>query len=222
MQKTTHAKSGEISISADMSEQLKPFKRETKKMDQKIPCEHEHDFVLVLSGIIELTPAMEDALFESGCDDATISVRAGRVFLTFTREAVSIRNAILSAIRNVRDAGIGADVLRVDDCNLVTQSDIARKIGRSRQLVHQFMTGARGPGGFPAPSCQVDDSSALWRWCEVAHWLWENGMLKENALRAAQDVDTINCVLDFVHKRQVEPEFVKQFFSDLQSCEAEK
>jgi hypothetical protein len=194
------------------------FTTEMIKMDHRTPCEHEHDFVLVLTGVNELSPEMEDALFEAGCDDATISVRSGRVFLTFTREAVSIRNAILSAIRNVKDAAIGADVLRVDDCNLVTQAEIARKIGRPRQVVHQFITGSRGPGGFPAPSCQVEDNSVLWRWCEVAHWLWQNGMLKENALRAAQDVDTINCVLDFVHKRQVDPEFVQQFFADLQDC----
>jgi hypothetical protein len=189
-------------------------------MDHRTPCEHEHDFVLVLTGVNELTPEMEDALFEAGCDDATISVRSGRIFLTFTRESVSIRNAILSAIRNVRDAAIGADVLRVDDCNLVTQADIARKIGRHRQVVHQFITGTRGPGGFPAPSCQIDDSSVLWRWCEVAHWLWQNGMLKENALRAAEDVDTINSVLDFVHKKHVDPSFVEEFFSELQGCAA--
>jgi hypothetical protein len=197
-------------------------KRETKIMDQRVPCEYEHDFVLVLAGVDGLSREAEDALFEAGCDDATISVRAGRAFLTFTRNATSLREAILSAIRNVRDARIGAQVLRVDDCNLVTQSEIARKIDRTRQQVFQYISGERGPGGFPPPACHITDKAPLWKWCEVAHWLWQNGMLKENALRAAQDVDTINCLLDFVHKKQMDPDLVEKFFSDLQRSGSEK
>src|SRR4051812_30855413 len=109
-------------------------------------CETEHDFALVLTGVNAIDSRVEDALFAAGGDDATLSLRSGRAFLTFSRRAPSLKEAILSAISCVRKSGIGADVLRVDYCNLVTQSDIARKIGRSRQLVHQYMTGARGPG----------------------------------------------------------------------------
>ena len=54
-----------------------------------IECEREHDFALILSGIAELTPEVQDALFEAGCDDATISVRSGRVYLTSSREPAS-------------------------------------------------------------------------------------------------------------------------------------
>jgi len=113
--------------------------------------EAEHDFTLVLTGFTRLTERVENALYEAGCDDATLSMRCGRPYLTFSRVAPSLKEAILSAIRDVRKAGIGADVLRVDDCSLVTQADIARKIGRSRQLVHQYITGTRGPGAFPPP-----------------------------------------------------------------------
>jgi hypothetical protein len=191
-------------------------KRGMNAMEPRIPCEDEHDFVLVLTGITELNTKTENALFEAGCDDATISIRSGRVFLTFSRSAASKTDAIMSAIRDVRKSEIGAQVLRVDDFNLVTQAEIARKIGRSRQLVHQFIAGTRGPGGFPAPTCQIADSAPLWRWCEVAYWLWQNGMIEENALRAAQDVETINCVLDFVYQKQLNPDLVLELFSDLQ------
>jgi hypothetical protein len=84
------------------------------------------------------------------------------VFLTFSRTAASLKEAIFSAIGDVRKANIGADVLRVDVCNLVTQADIARKIGRTRQLVHQYITGVRGPGGFPSPACDITDGDPLW------------------------------------------------------------
>src|SRR5438128_2847676 len=104
-----------------------------KEMETEKACEREHDFALVLTGISDLTAEVEDALFKAGCDDATLSIRVGRVYLTFSRTAPTLKDAIFSAIRNVRDAGIGADVLRIDECDLVTQAEIARRINRPRQ-----------------------------------------------------------------------------------------
>lgn len=70
----------------------------------------EYDFTLVLSGISELTADAEDRLFESGCDDATLVVRSGRVRLDFTRAAPSFQDAVASAIRDVRRAGFVPDL----------------------------------------------------------------------------------------------------------------
>ena len=72
------------------------------------PCKSEHDFALILGDVTDLNPAMDDALFEAGCDDATICVRAGRMYLTFSRIATTMKEAILSAIRDVQNANIGA------------------------------------------------------------------------------------------------------------------
>lgn len=174
-------------------------------MKPRKACESEHDFTLVLDGVCELTEEVEDALFEAGCDDATLSVRHRRAFLTFSRVAESLRDAILSAIRDVKKAGIGAEVLRVDTCDLVTQAEIARRIGRSRQLVHQYISGARGPGRFPAPACDITDSAPLWYWCEVADWLHQNDLIKEVAAREAQELSLINAALGLEHQRRREP-----------------
>jgi len=179
-------------------------------MAKKATCDREHDFVLVLTGVPELDSRVEDALFEAGCDDATLSVRCGRTFLTFSRTAATLKDAILSAIRDVKKADIGADVLRVDDCNLVTQADIARRIRRPRQQIHQYITGERGPGGFPAPACHLCDESPLWYWCEVASWLWQNDMIKEEVLRAAEQVSIINAVLELRNQRQVDPQLADE------------
>ncbi len=46
-------------------------KRSTTITNQS--CEVEYDFTLLLDGIDEITPDIEDALFTAGCDDATIS-----------------------------------------------------------------------------------------------------------------------------------------------------
>ncbi len=168
-------------------------------------CLREHDFALVLEGVTDLTEDMENALFAAGCDDATISVRFGRVYLTFTREAPSLKEAILSAIRDVRRSCIPARVLRVDHCDLVTQSEIAQRADRHRQHIHQYIHGTRGPGGFPPPACDLTEGKPLWYWCEVAHWLWTNGIVKEDVVRDARDVAQINSVLDYIRQREWDP-----------------
>lgn len=178
-------------------------------------CVREHDFVLVLTGVSELTDDCMNALFEAGCDDATPSVRHGRIYLTFSRTAASLKDALLSAIRNVRDAGLGADVLRIDVCNLVTQADIGRRIGRSRQQVHQYVTGARGPGGFPPPACDLTEGTPLWYWCEVASWLACNNMISADAVREAQEIDLINLALEWQHQKQSDPELFEEVFQSL-------
>jgi hypothetical protein len=181
----------------------------------QLPCETEHDFALILSGISEPDENFANALFEAGCDDCTISVRGGRVSLSFARSAVSMKDAIRTAIRDVRKANVGAVILRVDDCNLVTQSEIARRIARSRQLVHQYVNGVRGHGGFPTPTCHIADKAPLWRWCEVAHWLYENGIIKENALRDAQTIEAINSVLEFSYQKHLHPDLVLEMVAAL-------
>ncbi len=180
-------------------------------------CVREFDFTLLLDGINELSTDVEDALFEAGCDDATISIRSGRMYLTFSRSAASLKDAILSAIQDVRKSGIAATVLRVDDCDLVTQADIARRIDRSRELVRQYISGGRGPGGFPPPACNLTDNAPLWYWCEVAYWMYENDIIREDDLRDAQDLAVINNVLEIEHQKLAFPELTKEIVDALSS-----
>ncbi len=173
-------------------------------------CQREYDFALVLSGVRELTSEVEDALFEAGCDDATPSVQYGFLYMEFSRAAPSLKDAILSAIRDVRKAKIGADVLRVDESDLVTPAEIARRIGRSRQLVHQYMIGQRGPGGFPAPECNLTDGAPLWAWCAVSYWLCQHDMIRPEELQNAEVGAAINNALEAAHQRGRNPELVAE------------
>ena len=181
----------------------------------------ECDFTLSLDGIADLTTDVEDAFFEAGCDDATVSMQRGRVYLRFTREATSFRDAVISAVKNVRDANIGAIVLRVDHCNLVTQAEIARRIGCSRQLVNQYIKGTRGPGKFPPPICDLYENTPLWYWCDVALWLLDAKIIEEEDYREAQDVTVINSVLELEHQRRLSPDPTKEIMSRLSICSGE-
>ncbi len=168
----------------------------------------EHDFTLVLSGTEALSPAQEDALFEAGCDDATISLQNGRVYLSFSREAESLSAAILPAIAQLAQAKIGMEVLRVDSSDLVSVADIARRTKRTRQCIHQYISGERGPGGFPPPECSISEHKFLWSWGEVATWLLNNNMIKVAEQRDASAVQFINNALSFVRQKRENPELV--------------
>jgi hypothetical protein len=171
----------------------------------------EYNFVLTLGGIAAITRAVEDALFEAGCDDATLGMTCGRVILDFSRAASSLQDALLSAIRDVHKAGIGATVLHIDEPTLVTQSDIARRAHRSRQQIHQYVSGRRGPGGFPAPVCHVKEKAPLWTWYDVNAWLARHNLVKDSeTIREAEAVAAVNSLLELNHVAARNPKLVQQ------------
>ncbi len=158
----------------------------------------EYDFTLILSDdISDFTDENIDALYEAGCSDATIAQRYGRIYVTFCRDRESLAAAITSAIEDVRKASVCAGVMRVDSCNLVTQAEIARRMGRPRQAVGQYISGERGPGSFPPPACNIVEGQPLWYWCEVAYWLSQHNMISATANREAQEVAVINTLLSW-------------------------
>jgi hypothetical protein len=58
--------------------------------------------------------------------------------------------------------------------DLVTVEDIAAKTGRSGQAVGHWVTGERGPGGFPPPVIHRGSRVKLYSWAQVSRWLADN------------------------------------------------
>ena len=58
-------------------------------------CTREYDFALIIDGVKELSTEVEDALFNAGCDDATLSIQYGRLYVEFSRVGDSLKDAIL-------------------------------------------------------------------------------------------------------------------------------
>jgi hypothetical protein len=69
-----------------------------------------YQFTLVLKNVDEDTLELEDSLYEAGCDDALINFRSGTVCLDFDREAVSLEDAVVSAIKDVESSSVKAIV----------------------------------------------------------------------------------------------------------------
>jgi hypothetical protein len=106
-----------------------------------------------------LTAAREiDAIVQAGQAGGTV---------TFSRQADDAMQAVVTAIEHVEAAGM--DVTGVTE-DRVVGSDIAERAGVTPATVRYWITGERGPGGFPPPKVRRQRAS-LYSWAEVSAWL---------------------------------------------------
>lgn len=128
-----------------------------------------YNFTLIIERVDLQADEVQDALFEAGCDDATFGVVDGVQFAEFDREAGSYGQALTSAIAAIQRTVPGARVVQVLD-DLVTISDIAERVDRSRESIRLLVAGKRGPGYFPPPVSFLRTRNRLWRWTDVQRW----------------------------------------------------
>lgn len=155
-----------------------------------------YEFSLVLKNISINTPDLEDKLFESGCDDSLICAYGETVYLEFDRESDSFESAVLSAISDVESSGLGALVKSVDAGDYVGISDIAALSSSSKQAIALLKDGKRGPGQFPNPVQRLTGKQPLWRWGEVAKWLYENDRADSELAINAEVIEDLNIALE--------------------------
>ncbi len=101
----------------------------------------------------------EAVLTEAG---ATTTVRA-------TVGAPGPAAAVSELVESVTKAVPTAVPLRVDQ-DLVSVSDIAQRVGRTRESVRLLVDGKRGPGRFPPPIGVVGDGIRVWPWSAALEW----------------------------------------------------
>jgi hypothetical protein len=135
----------------------------------------EYSFSLVVSGFDVDDDAQVEAFYRHGCDDAMAEKRGDQTIVAFDRTSHCAESALWSAVADVEAAVPGARVLRVDD-DLVNATDIAERVDRTPESVRQLASGARGPGGFPAPVGVVGNGIKVWRWADVQQWLSASGL----------------------------------------------
>ncbi len=155
-------------------------------------------FSIILSGVDESTPGLEDALYQAGCDDALVHFNKSVVYLDFDREADTLENAVISAIQAIEQAGINAMAESVTPAPYVNISEIAKRLQLSRQSISLLVAGQRGDGSFPAPVFQIDNKSPLWRWSTVIQWFLAYNKVshQESLLEDAICIENINAALE--------------------------
>ena len=137
--------------------------------------------------------ALGDLLEAADGIDATVQAdhRGGTVM--FNREAHDAIEAIASAIEQVTAAGM--NVTRVTE-DLVVTDEIAERARVTPTAARYWITGERGPGGFPKPRVRRQRNS-LYSWAEVSAWLAaaKLGDVDHAAAEAARACALINAAL---------------------------
>jgi hypothetical protein len=93
--------------------------------------------------------------------------------LEFDRRAPSLPDALSAALKELGQALPDAQVLRVEQDDLATMADVAKRAGRTPESVRLLVNGKRGPGGFPPAAGRLDTRTKVWRWSDVAEWFAE-------------------------------------------------
>lgn len=120
----------------------------------------------------EVTADEADALY-GVFHDGSIMTGSGETAIEFTREAPTLAEAIVSAIRDVESVG-DLRVTGAGQEDLVSMLDIARRTGRSREAVRLWAAGKRGPGSFPPAAWESPGGERFWHWSDVARWVREH------------------------------------------------
>lgn len=107
-----------------------------------------------------------EALGDAGCDDATLGVgQRGRIALVFAREALTALEAVVSAVRAVREAIPGVELVEASP-DFVGLTDVADLVGCSRQNMRKLMNG--NFASFPPPV--HEGAQSVWHLRQVLGW----------------------------------------------------
>jgi hypothetical protein len=87
-----------------------------------------HLFTVVLAEVKELTPDLADALYQV-FDDGTAGSSNGEVTIDFHREASSFRQAVQSALKDVRKATLEVARVETEESRLVENINAALSCG---------------------------------------------------------------------------------------------
>ncbi|MCX4476690.1 hypothetical protein OOK44_09495 [Streptomyces cellulosae] len=110
--------------------------------------------------------------FYEDAEEAYLSARDGLVDATYVIEADEDDpcDAVLDAANHLRSLIPEARVTQVA-LDLVSVSDIAARVNKSRATIRSWVKGTRGPGKFPRPLSTLGGGVQIWHWPEVNEWL---------------------------------------------------
>jgi len=126
-----------------------------------------------------------DALFEAGCDDATVGIGShGCISLNFCREAPSAAGAIHSAIANVFKAIPAAELLEIGP-DLVNLTDIAELLSEhvtpiTRQAMRKYAFNQVAKINHQFPPAAITSNTPLWHLRDALNWMVVNEKLNRS------------------------------------------
>ncbi len=152
----------------------------------------EFEFTLKFTLTAESNPNMDELverLGAAGCNDALVGIgQTGRIALDFTREADSAKQAIFSALEEVRRAIPTAKLLEAAP-DFVGLTEVAELAGVTRQNMRKLSITHKDT----FPIAVHEGSSALWHLSPILQWLKERAYpIKQSLLDVAYIAMQIN------------------------------
>jgi hypothetical protein len=151
----------------------------------------EFDFRLkfTLAGESPNIDQLVERLGAAGCNDALVGIgQTGRIALDFTREAASAKQAIFSALEEVRQAIPNAKLLEAAP-DFVGLTEIAEWVGVTRQNMRKLAITHKDS----FPIAMHEGSASLWHLSPVLQWLKERAYpIKQSLLDVAYIAMQIN------------------------------
>ena len=97
----------------------------------------------------------------------------GSFLLECDRRSTSLPHALGATVAELLQTLPDATILRVEEDDLATMADIAKRSGRTPESIRLLINGRRGPGGFPPAAGRLDARTKVWRWADAAQWFEE-------------------------------------------------
>ncbi|WP_109478803.1 DNA-binding protein [Paraburkholderia sp. C35] len=147
-----------------------------------------------------------ERLAAEGCDDATVGVgQPGRLALAFARESKSATHALVSALKDVRRAVPGAQLVEAAP-DFVGLTDVAEVTGVSRQNMRKLMQSHATE--FPSPV--HEGSTSLWHLSDVLEWMHGRGGydIAPEVFEVAQSAKQLNLMKE---ARDLQPKVTRHF-----------
>lgn len=156
-----------------------------------------YEVSLVVDGVdLELETTVQK--IAASLDYLAWSVVDARVNATLFVEGLDPVCEAIEAARHIEHVLPDAKVVRVED-DLVSIAEVAQRLGVNRETVRTWVTGARGPGGFPVSYASFGGGERgamkVWLWRDVAAWLNAHYQLASDELLSAGQVAQINANL---------------------------
>jgi hypothetical protein len=131
------------------------------------------------------------------CDDASVEVGPTLSWVAFDREAPSLVDGIVSAVRNLTTAGLEPVYVRADD-DLVTVEVVTRRVSGTRVSgTPEMVLNWAARQDFPAP-VEPHPQRPVYSWSQVAGWLevhfgqtWADTALTMRAVNLAIELRAI-------------------------------
>lgn len=149
-------------------------KKPSRMMIERRPDMYEFTLKFHLPANAKDPESYVDALYEAGCDDATIGIgKRGSLALEFVREAASAEEAVNSAIRAVAKTIPKASLVEIAP-DLVDLADLAELLGCTRQNLQKYATGQIRSVSESFPDPVTTGNPSLYRLAEIVNWLARN------------------------------------------------